>query len=77
MVSRGLRIVFELFWPPTLEDVFGWRKGPWDITLADRWVLCDNTGSSIVIVARIGRDEATAICNEVRFKEVQNAAERE
>ncbi|RJP53521.1 MAG: zeta toxin [Anaerolineaceae bacterium] len=47
------------------------------LLLANRWALCDNSGSSLVLVARGRQGEAPAVYDRARFDGIQNAAKQD
>lgn len=49
--------------------------GPYQ-PLANRWVLCDNSGRRLVVVARGRLGEAPTIYDQKRFERIRNAAQQ-
>ena len=47
------------------------------LPLANRWALCDNSGRSLVIVARGRQGEAPTIYDQARFDRIRDAAKRD
>lgn len=46
------------------------------LPLANRWAICDNSGRSLVVLARGRRGEAPTVYDQARFDRIRNAAQQ-